>query len=48
MFQMWRMDAECITTILTFEQLRLMSYNPQVLAPPRMDPLESQPRNPLE
>ncbi|XP_054280353.1 KICSTOR complex protein SZT2-like isoform X2 [Macrosteles quadrilineatus] len=45
---MWRMDAECITKLLTFEQLRLMSQNPQIPVPPRMDPLEAPPRNPLE
>uniref|UniRef100_A0A1B6LW97 C2H2-type domain-containing protein n=1 Tax=Graphocephala atropunctata TaxID=36148 RepID=A0A1B6LW97_9HEMI len=45
---MWRMDVECISNLLTFEQLCLMCQSPLLLAPPRVDPLEIQPRNPLE
>ncbi|XP_046683213.1 KICSTOR complex protein SZT2-like isoform X2 [Homalodisca vitripennis] len=45
---MWRMDVECISNLLTFEQLCLMSQNPLLPSPPRVDPLEIQPRNPLE
>lgn len=45
---MWRMDAECISALLTFEHLCLMCQNPQVLPPVTVNLLDAQPQNPLE
>ncbi|XP_075219216.1 KICSTOR complex protein SZT2-like isoform X2 [Lycorma delicatula] len=46
--KMWCVDAECISSLLTFEHLRLMCQDPAILPPKvTMDPLKSPP-NPLE
>nr|XP_018915153.1 PREDICTED: protein SZT2-like [Bemisia tabaci] len=44
---MWRVDAECISNLLTFEHLKLMCINPQINSPPAHD-LQVVEQNPLE
>ncbi|XP_066906429.1 KICSTOR complex protein SZT2 isoform X3 [Halyomorpha halys] len=43
----WRVDAECISNLLTFDHLQLMCHNQQITPPISLDP-SSLHQNPLE